>query len=123
LFRLRMSINPLNDLGLQTHLFSYGNGRVSWQCYTEKVRGLWAVVYVSGQWGTWTGSEQGGWGTWRWGAWAESEQVGGCGQGPSMFVECAKGCSRPPSSRQPLRAGRSRGARGAGICDDSYDTT
>ena len=23
--------------------------------------------------------------------------------GPSRFVECAKGCSRPPSSRQPLR--------------------
>ena len=28
----------------------------------KKVRGFWAVVYDSGQWGTWTGSEPGGWG-------------------------------------------------------------
>ena len=96
------------------------------------------VGYGSWQWGTWAGSEQGGWGTGRWGAWAGSEQVGGCGPGPSRFVECAKrgargrrplgsrcaGCSRPPSSRQPLRgvmlaaavlsAAGARGARGVG---------
>jgi hypothetical protein len=49
---------------------------------------------------------------------------GVCGQGPSRFIECARGllaaavlsaavaqgCSRPPSSRQPLRGG-ARGRR------------
>ena len=31
----------------------------------KKVRGFWAVGYGSWQWGTWTGSERGGWGAWR----------------------------------------------------------
>jgi hypothetical protein len=108
--------------GLQTHLFSNGTVASLGSRIRKKVRGFWAVGYGSWQWGTWTGSERvggvlggvvllGGQGPSGWAGYLAvgcmgrvraGWWVGACGQGPSRFVECAKGCSRPPSSRQPL---------------------
>ncbi len=49
----------------------------------KKVRGFWAVGYSSWQWGTWTGSERGGWCAWQCCSfgWAGSEQGVGCMRG------------------------------------------